>query len=262
MSEFHDPELRQELGRLSGPYPDDNAAFAAWQQRVGQVRRRRAVAWTTGAAMSMIIAVVAYAAMHVPNQRTVVPGNEAAETSATVPPRVAPTIGQLIIDESTAAPTTAATTTSMPDTVPASEAVETSMPDNALPADTTPPTTHKPAAGTTAPPAAATTPTTEADQSHSDIKVDSVGGTVTVRQDKGRLIVVDIKSADGFHAQQTGHFDHFVFVTFTSQSHRSDITIRLDHGQISNHVDERTETHADSAPGGSYGGAGGGSGGD
>ena len=48
MSEFHDPELRQELGRLSGPYPDDNEAFAAWQRRVGQARRRRAVAWTTG----------------------------------------------------------------------------------------------------------------------------------------------------------------------------------------------------------------------
>ena len=43
MSDFHDPDLRQELGRLSGPYPDDNAAFAAWQRRVGQVRRRRAV---------------------------------------------------------------------------------------------------------------------------------------------------------------------------------------------------------------------------
>ena len=42
MSEFHDPDLRQQLGRLSGPYPDDNAAFAAWQRRVGQARRRRA----------------------------------------------------------------------------------------------------------------------------------------------------------------------------------------------------------------------------
>ena len=46
MSEFHDPDLRQQLGRLSGPYPDDNAAFAAWQRRVGQARRRRAMAWT------------------------------------------------------------------------------------------------------------------------------------------------------------------------------------------------------------------------
>jgi hypothetical protein len=257
MSEFHDPELRHELGRLSGPYPDDNAAFTAWQQRVGQVRRRRAVAWTTGAAMSLIIGGVTYAAMHVPNQRSVVPGKEAAETSATIPPTVAPTNGQLIIDESTAAPTTASTATSMPDTVPSSEAVETSMPDNARPVDTTPPDTHKipgVSSGTAAPPVSPTTPTTEADQSHPDITVQSVGGTVTVRQDKGRLIVVDIKSADGFHAQQTGHFDHLVYVTFTSQSHRSDITVKLDHGTISNHVDEKTETHGDSGPGGSYGG--------
>ena len=55
MSEFHDPDLRQQLGRLSGPYPDDNAAFAAWQRRVGQARRRRAMAWTTGAALSLIV---------------------------------------------------------------------------------------------------------------------------------------------------------------------------------------------------------------
>ena len=35
MSEFHDPDLRQQLGDLSGPFPDDNVAFAAWQRRVG-----------------------------------------------------------------------------------------------------------------------------------------------------------------------------------------------------------------------------------
>ena len=72
MSEFHDPDLRQQLGRLSGPYPDDNAAFAAWQRRVGQARRRRAMAWTTAAALSLIVGTVAVAALQSPTQHSIV----------------------------------------------------------------------------------------------------------------------------------------------------------------------------------------------
>ena len=85
MSEFHDPELRQELGRLSGPYPDENAAFIAWQRRVGQVRRRRAVAMTTGAAMSLIVAVIAVAALQGAPRGAVVPAQQnASETTVRV----------------------------------------------------------------------------------------------------------------------------------------------------------------------------------
>jgi len=74
MSEFHDPDLRSRLGQLSGPYPDDNEAFAAWQRRVGQARRRRAVAWTTGAALSLLFGTVAVAALNNPAHNTLVPG--------------------------------------------------------------------------------------------------------------------------------------------------------------------------------------------
>src|SRR3954470_8212859 len=77
MSEFNDPDLRQQLARLSGSYPDDNAAFAAWQRRVGQARRRRAVAWTTGAALSLLVGTVGVAALTTPGRHTLVPGKSA-----------------------------------------------------------------------------------------------------------------------------------------------------------------------------------------
>src|SRR3954451_8605149 len=83
MSEFHDPDLRQQLARLSGPYPDDNAAFDAWQRRVGQARRRRAVAWTTGAALSLLVGTVGVAALNNPGRHTLVPG-KSADSSADV----------------------------------------------------------------------------------------------------------------------------------------------------------------------------------
>ena len=91
MSEFHDPDLRHELGRLSGPYPDDNAAFAAWERRVGQARRRRAMAWTTGAALSLIVGTVAVAALQSPTQHSVVP-QKSSETSAELSVSVATTV--------------------------------------------------------------------------------------------------------------------------------------------------------------------------
>src|SRR5258706_8459025 len=102
MSEFHDPELRQKLGRLSGSYPDDNAAFAAWQRRVGQVRRRRAVAWTSAAALSLIVAVIAAAAIQGPGRHSLVPGKDAAESSVKAPTTVATTHAKSLTTESTA----------------------------------------------------------------------------------------------------------------------------------------------------------------
>ncbi|MEY2582502.1 MAG: hypothetical protein QOE09_2351, partial [Ilumatobacteraceae bacterium] len=125
MSEFHDPDLRQQLGRLSGPYPDDNVAFAAWQRRVGNARRRRVVAWTTGAAMSLIIATVAVAAVQSPGRHTLVPSAENSEITDAVDSTEAD-------DSSTTeitAPETTEHTALAPETTPSSEVVETSMPE-------------------------------------------------------------------------------------------------------------------------------------
>src|SRR6185295_13284167 len=84
MSEFHDPDLRQELGRLSGPYPDDNVAFEAWQRRVGQVRRRRVMAWTTAAALSLVVGTVGVAALQSPGRHSLVPSKAGESTEVSV----------------------------------------------------------------------------------------------------------------------------------------------------------------------------------
>jgi hypothetical protein len=273
MSEFHDPELRQELGRLSGPYPDDNAAFVAWQRRVGQVRRRRAVAWTTTAALSLIVAVVAAAAIQgAPGRHTLVPNKEALESSVQASTTVATTHAKSSTTESTVAPTTAPTTTVAPEpsAIPAN-ASDTSMPEDNLPVEpgaATTVTTHKSGGskGTstsvaptapTAPPA----PTTEAPSTH-DTKttVTSIGGTVTVKLDKGHLSVIDMEPTDHFEAHEGDHSDRRSVVSFTSSSHRSTITIWLENGEIKNFVVEKTETHGESAPGDTraYGGGDGG----
>ena len=260
MSEFHDPELRQELGRLSGPYPDDNAAFAAWQQRVGQVRRRRAVALTTGGAMSLLVGVVAVAAMQGPGRHTVVP-QKSSETSAKVTTIVATTHAKPSTTQSTDAPTT--TTTLAPETAPGSEpAIDTSMPetDAGIAGGVTPvATTQKSQGGTSKPPASATTSTSDESDSHHGTKTfHSVGGSITVREDRDKLIVVDISPSAGYEGNQTDDFDHQVAVTFTSPNHKSEITVKLAHGRIDGETHERGGSHEESGPPGSYGGWGGG----
>lgn len=259
MSEFHDPELRQQLGRLSGPYPDDNAAFVAWQRRVGQVRRRRAMAWTTGAAMSLIIGVVGVAALQGRQTHSRVP-QKSTETSGRVTTTVADTRAKALTNESTVASTTAPTIALAPDTTPTSGAVETSIiaPDEPIATDTggaTPnPAPHKGtgssgAGGTPSAPAEPNAPTTDSHNSH-DVtkKIDSIGGSITVRQDKEKLTVIDVSPATGFQAHQSGYLGQGVDVTFTSATHRSEISVVVDHGKIIPKVTEKNQTHEESVP--------------
>ncbi|MEY2401715.1 MAG: hypothetical protein QOJ08_1826, partial [Ilumatobacteraceae bacterium] len=194
MSEFHDPELRQQLGRLSGPYPDDNAAFAAWQRRVVQARRRRAVAWVTGAAMSLIVATVAVAALQSPTRHSLVP-SESTESSAE------PTVSVAEADEpstvETTMPETSAPTTDAPETTPSSEvAMEASPPadDGAIAGGAQPSGSSNKGQGTpAAPPAPAVDANTQT--------FTSVGGTVTVRLDGDRLTVVATNASAGFRTE-------------------------------------------------------------
>jgi len=258
MSEFHDPELRQQLGRLSGPFPDDNAAFAAWQRRVGQARRRRAMAWTTGAAMALVLGVVGAAALQGQVKHSTVP-QKSLETSSSVSTSVADTRAKPVTTDSSAPLVPPAIIALNPDTTPTSEAtVETAVitPD-ATEAGATPPpaTTRKGQGGSsgshgtpTAPTQAGPT-TTDGHDSHSVTqKVASIGGTITVRQDKDELTIIDVSPAAGFQVHQSGFSGHGVEVTFTSATHRSDISVFVYHGRIIPKVTEKTETHEESVP--------------
>jgi hypothetical protein len=275
MSEFHDPELRQQLGRLSGPYPDDNAAFAAWQRRVGQARRRRAVGWTTGAALSLIMATVGVAALQNPGRHSVVP-QKSSETSADLTVIAATTEADDSSTTTSTAPATTASATVALVTLPSSEAgPESSMPDTSA-ADTPAgapaiasspkgsgrgsPTTNAPQSPPTQqnPPAP---PAPSGPQTATKI-VNSIGGRITIHQDGDQLTVTAIHPASGFHANETSHSGHGVGVTFQSANHQSVITASLSHGSIQADVTEKSESHGgtmpDTTPGGENGsGAGG-----
>ena len=259
MSEFHDPELRQQLGRLSGPYPDDNAAFAAWQRRVGQVRRRRAMAWTTGAAMSLVLGVVGAAALQGQVKHSTLP-QKSLESSSSVSTSVADTRAKPETTEATVPRVTASVAIApTQDTTATSDATVDTMvvaPDVSEGNPSTPPaTTHKGQGGSsgsqgtpTAPTQAAPT-TTDGHDSHSVTqKVTSIGGSITVRQDRDQLTVIDVSPAAGFQGHQSGFPGRGVGVTFTSATHRSDISVFVYHGKIIPKVTEKTETHEESVP--------------
>lgn len=233
MSEFHDPELRQQLGRLSGPYPDDNEALAAWQRRVGQARRRRAVAWTTGAALSLVMATVGAAALQSPARHSVVP-QKSSESSDDVNSSIAtteadePSTVETLPD--TSAPTSAV------DTTPSTEIVDTSAPEaegNEGPGSQGGTKNH----GTpTTPSAGAQTQTFH-----------SVGGSITVTIAGDELVITAVNPAAGFKQHESDTSGRKVGVTFSSSTHRSEITVRLSNGAMKQDINE-SDAHEESVP--------------
>jgi hypothetical protein len=231
MSEFHDPDLRQQLGRLSGPYPDDNVAFAAVQHRVGQARRRRAVAWTTAAAMSLVIFTVGVAAVQSPRNHSIVPG-KSSETSAEVTFSVATTEDEEL---STTEPTAAKTTDPVvlaSDTTASTEVVETSMPDTE---STESAGSSSGASGSRSTPAPSLTTQT----------FSSVGGSITVRQDGDRLTLVGVTATPGFEAEENRKSGGRVEVTFRSKDHRSNISVKVSDGIMNPNISEEPDNDND-----------------
>jgi hypothetical protein len=259
MSDFHDPDLRQQLGRLGGPYPDDNAAFAAWQRRVGQVRRRRVMAWTTGAALSLVVGTVGVAALQSPGRQTVVPG-KSSESSAEVTHSVASTEAEESTIETAAADTSAPDTVARDTTLSTEVEAESSVPENEgteVAGGSQGPSSSKGHGGS--PTSAAPTAPQAATQTFA-----STGGSITVRFDGDQLTIVAINPAGGFHADENSHSGHRVDATFTSGSHQSEISVKTVDGAMEASVNEKGESHQDSVPvdssGGDHGGGGSGGG--
>ena len=59
MNEFEDSELRSQLERLGGRWPDDDAAYARLQRRVRVARRRRSAAIMTGVGVAAALGFAA-----------------------------------------------------------------------------------------------------------------------------------------------------------------------------------------------------------
>jgi hypothetical protein len=251
MSEFHDPELRQQLGRLSGPYPDDNVAFAQWQRRVGHVRRRRAVAWTTGAAMSLVFATVGAAALQNQTRHALVPSNT-VESSVDTTNRVTTTE----VDDSSTTSILAATTTTMPvESTPSTEViVDSSAPepestdggatggDEQASGGTSSGNKHQSGGSPSpAPPPAPTAPPATAVPASTTKNFSSVGGSITVRQDGDRLTITATAVAPGFSVEKGDSKGHEVSVKFTSANHTSQISVKLSDSAMKGHVSERDD---------------------
>jgi hypothetical protein len=248
MSEFHDPDLHQQLGRLSGPYPDSNAAFDAWQRRVGHARRRRAMAWTTGAALSLVVGTVGVAALQSPGRHTIVTGRS-VESSEEVSISVASTeAAETTVG--TSAPDTTASTTLATATTPSSEVeAESSVPENEGTAAAGSPgpsgTKGKGGPSTSAPPTSPQAVT----QTFS-----STGGSITVRMDGDQLTVTGVTPAAGFHADQGERSGRRVDVTFKSDKHESEISVKVENGAMKPTVTDKVDSHQDSVPQDSTGG--------
>jgi hypothetical protein len=243
MSEFHDPDLRNQLGQISGPYPDDNEAFAAWQRRVGQARRRRAVAWTTGAALSLLFGTVAVAALHSPGHNTLVPGK--ADDDSSVDVSISSTTEAE--DSSTVESTEPdAIDSVVVDTTPVTEVVETSVPETEVEAtivagdgggsNSGPSKQH--GTPTSAAPTPATAPKT----------FSSAGGSITVAQNGEQLTIVAINPASGFHAEEDQHSGRRVEVTFKSNDNESQISVRVVNGTMQSEVSDKGNKHDNTVP--------------
>ena len=244
MSEFHDPDLRQELGRLSGPYPDDNVAFAAWQRRVGHARRRRVVAWASGAALSLLVATVGAAALQSPGRHTLVPG-ESAEISDDPTSSVATSESEDSSSTELTRPETSVPTTSAPETT--AGAVETSVPE--VETEATEAAGDQPDNTVKKPVNPATASATK--------QIISVCGSITVRRDGDQLSVIAAIPTAGCHADEIPHPGDSLRVTFKSSDHQSEINVRLVDGAIRSSVSEETDGHDSIVPDGTDGGHGG-----
>jgi len=242
MSEFHDPELRSRLGQLSGPYPDDNEAFAAWQRRVGQARRRRAVAWTTGAALSLLFGTVAVAALNRPAHNTLVPG-KADDSSVDVSISTTTEVEDSSTIESTAPTSTDSTVV---DTTPVTEVIETSVPETEVEVTIVAGDDGGPNSG---PSKQHGTPTSAAPGPATVSKTfPSTGGSIMVRQEGEQLTIIDVTSAPGFRAEVDESSGRRVEVTFKSNDHESQISVRVINGVMEPDVSDKDRKHDNTVP--------------
>ena len=255
MTEFDDRELVERLGRASGAFPDENAAYATVVRDARRARRRRAVAASTAATAAIVALVFVGVALRGRD------GTSRLTTTPSTPSLVGPST---TLAPSTSASTTSSSTTSTSSTTTSTSTTTTApstLPPNDPPPtiDTTPvvvdtaPATGAPVRPTTAttttrkrstttaprpaapdpapPPAATPTPTAPAPQ----ITVQTFGGqggTIDVRSDGTSLTVVGTDPAGPYSAEVVDATGRRIEVRMSSRHHRTTIRVELRSGQM------------------------------
>ena len=228
MSEFHDPDFENLLGRSGGPMPDVNIAYERVQGRVRQVKRRRAVVASSAACVVLFGAAV-FAGARTDGPNGVAPAGPGSDVSNSTDD----TRGSSLAPDSTITSTTLVTDSSVPTqstvvgggsvtptTQPGSSQPGSSQPGNTTPGNTTP--------GNTTP--GATNPPAPVDRTFS-----SGGCSITVRLQNGSLSLLSSNPAGGYQAEVKKNGGTRVEVRFDNGNDTIDIRVDLVNGQMVQH---------------------------
>lgn len=228
MSEFDDPNLSGEIGRLAGDSPDAGVAFAAVTTRVRRARRRRAAAWSGGAMAA--VAVIAVAASfgggesRLENVPATQPDVVVEDTTDASVPSSTDTSLPTVTVPTTSAPETSSTVSPSPTIVPAPESTQ---PPSTRPPSTQVPTTQPPSTQPTTQPPSTQPPSTPVTQSFA-----CVGGSATVRLQDGALAIVATAPSSGWVVAETGGEGSEVEVRFEQGSAESRLKVDLVNGSM------------------------------
>jgi hypothetical protein len=240
MSEFHDPDLENMLGRASGAYPDANAAYAAVSGRVRQVRRRRAMAASTVACAVVVVAAVL--AAQGPRHGGLQPGGSSNPGPDVTTTRSVPGTSDVTNPSEPTTPGTIETATGVPTTVASSGtpggptgSVGSQPPSTATGGSSG----HGGTGSGSSPGGPPSTGATTSTAPPSTTKYGSIGGSITVRSAGGTLTVISIDPAAGF-TQDSGATltGDRVEVQFTNGTHTSRIRVELAGGVPQPRIDE------------------------
>ncbi len=245
MNDFDDPRLRQQLGRLSGAFPDENVALVAVRGKARRARRRRAAILSGSTAVgALVLGVAAFAAQ--PESAPLLRPSSSSATGTTevvgLTPTSAPTTTTIAptttVDESTTIPPT--TTTEVTVTV----------------APTAPAAPEQPVGSGSATGSGSgqhgSTPTSvpSTNVPFGPRTFSGQGGSVTVRRQGDRVIVVSADPAGGFDAAVVDGSGRRVEVRFTSgDGHVTRIRVSLEDGRLVPDVRE-SNGDGDDHPGG------------
>ena len=260
MSDFEDQILRDRLQRLAGRLPDEDAAYAALQQRVRVAKRRRAAVGSGGFVAACVLALVV---ANLPGR------NHQSVTTATD--------GVTVPDVSVSAPATSSTTDTSTAAEPAttSTAAMTSIntaatapplpsvvqPTAPAPSGTkgttapTSPQTSPPAS--TAPPAPSVAETEPNDSQPSTPPISAIDetrtinaahGSIAVHLVNGQLTLVDQHAEDGFAFRLDRNDPDRIGVRFRSDQATSQIDVFISAGHIASTVEEQSSAPSGAAP--------------
>lgn len=234
MSEFHDPDFENLLGRSGGPMPDVNIAYQRVQGRVRQVKRRRAIV-ASSAACAVLFGAAVFAGARSNGTDTVTPAGRGSDVSNSTDDSLGG--GTSLAPDSTLTSTTLVTDTTLSteSSVVGGGNVTPTQPGNTTPGNTTPGATNPPPSSTPSTSTPATNPPATNPPGPVDRTFSSGGNSITVRLQNGTLTLLASNPASGYTDEIKKSGGVRVEVRFDNGSNTVDIRVDLENGQMVQH---------------------------